>query len=148
MKKIKITIPKKCKSFVDDMYYVKVRDHYCGYVKLNSKHILFKIAKQIGIKDDFDTWDMHKYYPWCHGGVTFNRLDDDSLTIGYDQNHSGDDKLGINDNNKYVKFHTTNWAKSLCDKDDIKFMINTRISLFQNIIDDAQKQLDDFKKVI
>jgi len=148
MKQNKITIPKKCKSFVDDMYYVKVRDHYCGYVKLNSKHILFKIAKQLDNKDNFDTWNMNKYYPYCHGGVTFNRLDDDSLTLGYDQNHYGDDKWGINKNNRYVKSHTIDWAKRLCNKDDIKFIINTRISFFQDTIDDAQKQLNDFKKVI
>ena len=52
---------------------------WCGYVK---------IPKELPINFDFDSGD---YFPVdCHGGITFQSVEDDCYIIGFDCAHSGD----------------------------------------------------------
>jgi hypothetical protein len=52
---------------------------WCGYVK---------ISKELPIDFDFGSGD---YFPVdCHGGITFQSVEDDCYIIGFDCAHSGD----------------------------------------------------------
>jgi len=90
-------------------YYVKRQSWYCGYVELEEDHPLCKVYDESSYTSDFAS---KLYQP--HGGVTYaERNKDGRLVLGFDFNHYGDDKSGINDIPNYVMAETIYFAEEL-----------------------------------
>ena len=105
---------------IKNLYYVKHSNPdcswYCGYVTVGKDHPLYD-------SDDVEsTWAGVYHGLDIHGGITFASLrrEDEELTIGFDQNHSGDMSTKINDDDRYVASETHHLARQLCEMYDSK----------------------------
>ena len=104
---------------IKNLYYVKHSNPdytwYCGYVTVGKDHPLYE-------SEDTEPWSGVYDGIDIHGGITFTSLrkQDEELTIGFDQNHSGDMSSGINDDDRHVASETHSLARQLCKMYDSK----------------------------
>lgn len=85
---------------------------YCGYVQLNKNHSLVTLYNSMN--QAYKSYTIDKTIH-VHGGITYDSLDDEgNLTLGFDLNHHGDDKLI--DKEGYVKEETIQFAIDLLEE--------------------------------
>jgi hypothetical protein len=138
MKKRLLNLVKEYKSKgIKNLYYVKHSNPeytwYCGYVTVGKDHPLY---------DSYDVdneWSSAYDELNVHGGITFvvRNKPNEELTIGFDQNHSGDMSSNINDDDRFVASETHSLARQLCKMYDN----------MNNVID-ADKSLREYKKKV
>ena len=97
----------------------------CGYVKLNKNHSLVSVYNLM--EDNWDRCYTIDKTIHVHGGITYDSLDDEgNLTLGFDLNHHGDDKLI--DQESYVKKGTIQFAIDLLNEHTKKSVRHQLIS--------------------